>query len=320
MTVYIDILFLLNLAVDYCILSLTSRLNGGTAGFLRQLCGAGIGALFSFIIFLPTQPLLLELVIRLTFSALIVLCAYGFGGWRRFLRLMATFYVVSFLYAGLMLAVWFVCHPAGMAVHNGIVYFNISPIMLIAGTALGYGAIWLLRRFMKRPAASGERRRVEIMLNGRRVEVNALVDTGHSLSDIMSDQPVIVTALPAVQPLIPLESLPAFLHVGSQPAGDMAERYRLIPYSVVGGGGLLPAFRCDDAKIEVPRKEGNRPHSSVRRLAAQSPERPICLEKKERLSPAIVAVSVHPLSGDYDAIISPEWIEGEKYKKRSKAK
>ena len=69
MTVYIDLLFFLNLVVDYCIISLTARLSGAAAGFLRQLGGAAAGALFSFVIFLPTLPLPLEWGIRLLLSA-----------------------------------------------------------------------------------------------------------------------------------------------------------------------------------------------------------------------------------------------------------
>ena len=80
MTVYIDLLFFLNLLVDYFILSLTSRLSGAAAGVFRQLGGAAVGALFSFVIFLPAQPLPLELLSRLVFSAVIILCAYGYGG------------------------------------------------------------------------------------------------------------------------------------------------------------------------------------------------------------------------------------------------
>lgn len=319
MTVYIDMLFLLNLLVDYFILSLTSRLSGARAGFLRQLGGAAVGALFSFIIFLPAQPLPLELLIRLVFSGVIILCAYGFGDWRRFLRRLAAFYTVSFLYAGLMLAVWFFCHPAGMAVHNGVVYFHISPFILIAGTALGYGVIWLLRKCIRRPAAEGERRRVEVVLEGRRVVLEALVDTGHSLTDLMSDEPVIVADLSAVQPLIPLEALPAFLHVGSPPPGEMGTRYRVIPYSVVGGGGLLPAFRCDDARVLIPEhcrgmaRPIRRPAMAVAGTAPPVPD-----EKTKRGAAAIVAVSVQPLGGDYSAIISPALTEREKMERRSR--
>lgn len=346
MTVYIDLLFFLNLLVDYFILSLTSRLSGAAAGVFRQLGGAAVGALFSFVIFLPAQPLPLELLSRLVFSAVIILCAYGYGGWRRFVRLLLTFYAVSFLYAGFMLAVWFICHPAGMAVHNGVVYFNISPLLLLSGAAVGYAVIWLGRRFTKRPAAEGQRREVEISLYDKRVRLTALVDTGHSLTDILSDQPVIVATLAAVKPLLPAESLPAFKGVAQPPPGDMAGRYRLVPYSGVGVNGLLPAFRCDTALVLAPDgrpgKTAVRPafSKSVRRektaCAAAAGHGPLeraagLLEPELEIfhqaennegfgAPAVIAVSAQPLAGDYDAIISPELLEREKYGKRSRSK
>lgn len=376
MTVYIDLLFFLNLVVDYCILSLTARLSGAAAGFLRQLGGAAAGALFSFVIFLPTLPLPLEWGIRLFLSALIILCAFGFGGGRRFLRLWLTFYAVSFLYAGLMLAVWFLFHPAGMTVHNGVVYFQLSPLLLLGGTAAAYGVIRLGRRLIRRPAPAGRRERVEIRLGDKKAVLTALVDTGHSLTDILSDQPVVVASYSAVAPLLPPESLPAFRGVGQPPKGDMAGRYRLIPYSVVGGSGLLPAFRCDSAAVlpasDAPgkrKKSAGRPmgkekqpvqhketadtspHPSRREKAAPAgaarhthshrpgsggpleaaavvldrelAKREIPLPAGEAAhtasgAPVIVAVTLEPLQGECDAIISPELLEREKYRKRSR--
>lgn len=338
-TVYIDLLFFLNLLVDYFILSLTSRLSGASAGVFRQIGGAAAGALFSFVIFLPSQPLPVEWLTRLVFSAVIILCAYGFGNGRRFLRLLLTFYAVSFLYAGFMLAVWFLCHPAGMAVHNGVVYFDISPITLLAGAGLGYLVIALGRRFTRRPAAAGERREVEITLCGRKVCLTALVDTGHSLTDILSDQPVIVAVLSSVKPLLPPEALPAFQGVAQPPPGDMAGRYRLIPYSAVGGGGLLPAFRCDGVRVlpadvspphksrynapaALQRKEANRgAKDPLHRSQAEGETDPAPRQESGHSGvPAVVAVSSQPLRGDYDAIISPELLEREQFGKRSQKK
>ncbi|MCI8360100.1 MAG: sigma-E processing peptidase SpoIIGA [Clostridiales bacterium] len=335
MTVYIDLLFFLNLLVDYFILSLTSRLSGAAAGFLRQLGGAAVGALFSFIIFLPAQSLPVEWLARLAFSAVIILCVYGFGGIRRFLRLLFTFYAVSLLYAGFMLAVWFLCHPAGMAVHNGVVYFSISPIVLLAGAGLAYLVISLGRRLMRRPAAAGQRREIEVRLYGKQVRLTALVDTGHSLTDILSDQPVVVATLSAIKPLLPPETLPAFEGIG-QPPGDMAGRYRLIPYSVVGGGGLLPAFRCDGACVLPALPGGKRPGAipttlrwtegnraaepSLRFPVDRAAGPPVEPAGEPPGAPAVIAVSSQPLGSDYDAIISPELLEREKYGKRSRKK
>lgn len=281
MVVYIDILICLNIFVNYFILLITTRLNGGNIRIFRQILAAVVGALFSLYIFIPKQGPVVELLVKLVFSAVIIVCGYGFGGWKKFFRLLATFYGVSFLYAGLMLAMWFTFRPNGMAINNGVVYFNISPLMLIGATVISYLIILLIGKFRKRPAVCGTRCQLEIAFGAKTVSVTALVDTGHSLTDLFSDAPVVITEYKTAAALLPMTVQPAFAAVGAAPPKELGDRYRVIPYSVIGGNGLLPAFRCDTVTIT----EG---------------------ERRKTVKNAVIAVSSQPLGGDYGAIVSPE--------------
>ena len=55
--IYIDVLFALNLVVNYLLLFLTARFSGLYVGRLRLLGGAALGALFSVLMFFPDLPL-----------------------------------------------------------------------------------------------------------------------------------------------------------------------------------------------------------------------------------------------------------------------
>ena len=257
MVVYLDILFLLNLFVNYFLIIAAAKLNGIKPKFLRSFAGAAFGALFSLFIFLPNIHFLLNIAVKLLASSLIILIVFGFKTLKGFLKVSGTFFAVSFIFAGFMLALWFSLKPSGMAVNNGIVYFNISPLILIISTLLCYLLITMIRRIFRVNAVKNDTYQIEIGFGKQVVEMTALMDTGHTLVDILSGAPVIVAEYSAIEPLLPVISRPSFTNVAYEPPEILRDRYRLIPYSVIGGAGLLPAFRPDYVQVKIKGKNKN---------------------------------------------------------------
>lgn len=291
MTIYVDVLICLNTFVNYFILLITSKINGDRVKTSRQIISALVGALFSLYIFVPRLNAVLDIFIKLIFSAVIVLCNYGFKGLKPFLRRMGVFYGVSFLYAGLMVGLFFTFRPGGMVINNGIVYFDISPIILIVSTLICYLIILVIRKFSRRPASSGGRCRIEINYKDKSVQANALIDTGHSLTDLFSDSGVVVVDKKIAEDLLSKETCKALTSIGTPPPDELKNRYRLIPYSVIGGKGLLPAFKCDGIQILEP--------------------------VTKQLKDVIIAVSEQPFDADYSAILGPELINNKIRRSRS---
>ena len=281
MVVYVDILFFLNLFVNTFLLRAAGQFCGVKGRLWREFFGAALGAAFSLMIFLPNIPFFFNILIKLALSAILILTAYGFKNKKRFLRLWGSFFTATFLFAGFMMALWFCLRPPGMAVNNGVVYFSISPLILIISTLLCYLLITLVRRIFRVGAVKNDTYTLEITLGGCSVVMTALLDTGHSLVDILSGAPVIIADYNAVEPLLPALSRPAFTNVAYEPPEDLKDRYRLIPYSVIGGAGLLPAFRPDF--VRIVKKDGTQTFRNV-----------------------CVAVHKQPLSGRFSALFGSE--------------
>lgn len=277
MVVYADVLIVLNLFVNFFILKLTALLCRDGCRTLRLILGALVGAVFSLYIFLPTSGFLVETVFRLAMSGVIVLTCFGFDSIKSFLRRIAVFFAASFLYAGGMMGIWALFGSDRLAINNGIVYVDISPIVLIVATLVCYGLLRLGRWIAHKQAYAGKRCRLILTKGEKSVRLTALVDTGHSLTDAMTDQPVLILEQRVARTL--LERIPTPEAVLAD--GTALPGFRLIPYSSVGGHGLLPAFPVD--RVEWERPDGTR--------------RPL-----PRL---LVAVSEEPLGEDYRAIISP---------------
>ena len=280
MIVYADILFCLNLIVNYFLLLLTARLGGTAPRLYRLALGALTGAAFSLTLLLPLNSEPLSLLIRLLSSVLIVFCVFGFRTLRRFIRLLALFYAATFAYAGVMLAVWFVFKPPGMVIQNSVVYFGISPLVLIATAAVTHLILALIRRFGQPAVNRQELYTISVTLYNTTCQLRALLDTGNALCDFFTDAPVIVADYRAIAQLLPPECRDSFAKGAPDcPPGALPGRFRLVPFQSVGGGGMLPGFRCDLVQTEVKGDTA------------------VCFN-------AVVAVSPTRLSGDYDALIS----------------
>lgn len=102
-TIYLDVLLLQSLYVNYFLLRAAARVTHTPLRFARCLLVSAGSSLFSLLIFLPALPLLLQLLLKLTAAAATVSLAFGIqhGRW---LGQFGCFWM-QLLLAGLLLAV-----------------------------------------------------------------------------------------------------------------------------------------------------------------------------------------------------------------------
>ena len=197
--VYLDRVVLLNLAVDYLLLLATARLAGLPLRRGRLALAAALGALYAAAVFLPGCRMLAHPACRL--AAGVAVCRLAWRRERRPWRLTALFFLLSGALAGLLLAAGLAAGSPG-AILSRVYYADISwPVLL--GSAIGFG---LLLHLVFRQGArheGGELMDVTVSLQGRRLRLRALHDTGNTLRDPVSGQPVLVLEQGALGELWP---------------------------------------------------------------------------------------------------------------------
>ena len=189
---------------------------------------------------------------KLLSAALLIRIAFRWRGAAAYLKQLVVFFVLSTVLAGVAMALFLFAAPAGLYVIGGVIYYDVSPLMLTALTVLSYGIIRLYDRFTRKREPLGRDYRLRITLDGRTVELRALYDSGNGLTEPFSGAPTAVAALDAVEPLLspPMrETLSRLLDGEPDTILAMRAGLRLIPYQSVGGTGLLPAFRPDTLRL-----------------------------------------------------------------------
>lgn len=288
-SIYIDILIVLNIFVNYFLLLETAFMSNEKIKRLRLLLGSVLGGIYSLILILPPMNAFLSVLIKIVLSITIILVAFKIKNIKHFLRMFAVFFAVNFIFAGLMFAVWIVLKPNGMQFNNGAVYFEINALMLIGLTVFCYSVVSIISKLSKKSAP--ENKIVEIIVSFEKSHVcgKALIDTGNSLRDTFSNLPVVVVEFDFIKNILPDSIIEFFKKSDCLDTDYIGEEYkgkiRLIPFNSIGGDGLLKAFKSDCVTI-------------------------IYDHKKLKGKNVYIAVKDMLLSnGEYVAIINPEMID-----------
>lgn len=253
MTVYIDLVFLLNGTVNYLLLLAAGRLSGDELRRGRLALGAALGGCYAVALFLPGLGFLAHPLCKAGTAALMLLLGYGHS--RRLLRVSLVFLAVSAAFGGGILAITLL-GGRGLTLRNGVFCSSLDLRLILLSAALCYTLITLA---LSRTAqhAPAQLRAVTVTLGERRVELTALVDTGHTLTDPVTGRRVLVAEGTRVAGLFPAGEAPGAEELfrpaealSARAGSAVGKRLRLLPYRAVGVScALLLAVRSDGVTV-----------------------------------------------------------------------
>lgn len=236
-TVYIDVLIVLNIYVNYFLLRITAGLTHSPLRTGRCILGAVWGSIFSLTILLPELGTVIPLLIKLGAAVSIVAISFGISGKKRLFINTAAFFAANFVLAGAVYGIYSLLRPQFIHFHNASFYIDFSLLVLIVTTAALYFALRLLRLITdKAPTGSY----LVYVRSGKKVlKLSGLADTGNGLVDFFTGAPVIICSEDSFS-----ELTGKALDISLLPRG-----FRLLPCRAVSGSGLIPVFRPDEVLI-----------------------------------------------------------------------
>ncbi len=275
MEIYLDIVILENIVINFLILLVTARFSKNKASSLRLLLGSLLGtAYLVMMILLPDMKVYTTVISKVLLSVVMVAVTFNFGRITVFLKTLALFYASTFLFAGAGFALMFLKNDWGI-MRNGVVMTPMSLldttwtelVLAVAVTLIILRIVWdaIQHRFIREKLLV----RIIIVFDQKAIEVSALVDTGNSLHDPLSNMPVVVVEFTAIKELLPEEIRSIFEQNNENDlnsvtakisCSDWFSRFRLIPFTSLGKeNGILIGFRPDYIAIgEEDDKKGVR--------------------------------------------------------------
>ena len=269
MVIYADILFALNALIDYLLLLVSARAAGAPLRRGRFLLGAVIGGIYAVAIFFPGFSFLSRGFYKALSALLMLMAAYG--ATRMLLKQALIFIALTWALGGGVMAIGMM-GGTEMSLGRNVVY-SIPDIKTILLSASGCYVVFTLvmPRMFRHTALAREIKPVEFELMGRNIHLMALIDTGNTLSDPVTGDPVPVAEGSALCSLFPSEICPNRGDL-EDPVQGMARlnrgawsgRFYLLPYRAVGvERGFLLAVKMD--RVVIDRRE------KTEKLVAMSP-------------------------------------------------
>lgn len=239
--IYADVLVVINVYLTYFLLKATALLAKESPDRLRLFLSSLIGGVYSLTVILPEKVQSAVGIARFGAVVLFVFVAFGFSSVRAFLRLNLCFVLCSFVFAGLMLALWYFISPAGMFFNGSVVYFDIDIFTLVMLTIGCYVFLKLFDRLFRTRAPVNTVFLCCVTYKGEPHELKAFLDTGNSLKDYLTGKPVII----ACREKFSLE----FPYSPEQNYHSYKEGLRYIPCDTLAGKELLCAFSPENVHI-----------------------------------------------------------------------
>jgi len=268
--IYADIIFFINFGVNSAVLYIAAALCRKNVRLWRIAAGgAATALLYTVLIFTPLAGLLSIFTSFVIFAPGIWISLKP-AGIRDFCITLFAAYVAAFAMGGLGMAAMHIFDGPG---HIWSTYSfgmrSFTPQNLIVAVVSSFIVLKLAQRHIfKRHLNKQAFCRFKIHLLDKMAELNALVDTGNSLIDPISQNPVIIAEFDKIKHLLP-PPVAALFYDDNQDdlaaiaagftASGLNTRIRMIPYSAIGKSGVILGFRPDKVEVMDPRRGGLQP-------------------------------------------------------------
>lgn len=259
--VYGDIIFAENLMMNYLILFSTAKLTRSRYRRINIILASAAGAVYSVFYYFPGYEYLYTWLLKIIFSLFIIAVAFVPYTLKEFGRITMVFYIISLLFGGAAFGIYYFINGINFS-YKGVFYIESFPVRLLLISILSAAIIIKFSWAHIIPRIRREKILVNIsILQGNKsIYSVALIDTGNSLKDPLTNLPVLIAEYEAIKELLPVEiqkifeknkdnNLNAILSVLS--GSEWLTKFRFIPFKSLGNeNGMLIGFKPDAIVIE----------------------------------------------------------------------
>ena len=286
MTVYLDIVFVENLLMNYIILFATGFIQKMQMKQLRLIISSAFGGGYAIISYLNIIPIYSNIFMKILLSIIMIYIAFNPQNVKKLCKTILLFYLTSFVMGGCALALLYMISPESIAFKDGVLVGTYPMKITIVAGLVGFCIIQIAFQINKRQLKKKDMIcNLEISINKQKSEVKAYLDSGNTLREPLTKKPVIVVEKNKIKNFtdIDLEKI-----IGGDEPNTENLKLKIIPFNSIGKqNGMLIGVKPDFVKIEYEDRE-------------------------EYIYDVVIGMYDKKINKDYHALIGLELLEGEK--------
>ena len=259
MTIYIDIVIIENLIMNYIILCATGIVSKNKIRHLRLIMASLLGAIYSVVAYMKILEIYSNIVLKILLSVIIVYIAYNPQTVKKLWKTLVMFYLVSFVFGGVAFSLIYIIKPQDIIMKNGLFLGTYPLKTIILGAIVAFAIIIIAVKIIRKKFTTKDMIcDIEIMLNNKKINTKALIDTGNMLKEPITNTPVVVVEKILLYECIPKEILN---NINQIIGGDLEKipqqiqsqyisKLKLIPFSSLGKqNGMFLGIKVQQIKI-----------------------------------------------------------------------
>lgn len=255
MTIYLDVVLLENIILNYIIILSTAIISKSKINILRIIISSFIGGIFAILNYITEFSLIFSMILKILISIIMIIIAFQNYNYKKVIKQLIFFYLVSFTFGGIAFMLLFLINPQNIII-NGSHFVGTYPIKVaILAGGVGFIVISIVAKIIKNKI---NKKSIicdlEIFYNGKNKKIKTMLDTGNLLKEPISNLDVVIVEKESLSEIISkdiLENMTAILSGRwIEEENIYSYKFKLIPFSSLGNdNGLLIGFKPDYIKI-----------------------------------------------------------------------
>lgn len=265
MTIYVDVVLIENLIMNYIILLATGLILKTKLKHLRLIIASLLGAVYSIVAYINFLEIYSNFFLKILLSVIIVYIAFNPQTMKKMWKSLLIFYLTSFVFGGAAFALIYIIRPQDILMKNGLFLGTYPLKTVILAAIVAFIVIITAFTIVKTKVTKKDMFcNIEIKLNGKILKTKALIDSGNMLKEPITNTPVVVIERSLLYEYLPKEILN---HLDDIIGGDLKKipeeirnqyisRLKLIPFSSLGKqNGMLIGIKPEYLKIIKEEQE-----------------------------------------------------------------
>lgn len=260
MTVYLDVVLIENLCMNYIILFATSYILKTKRNHIRIILSSLLGGMYAIAAYMEILEIYSNIFFKIILSIVMVYLAFKPSTTKQLIKELVIFYLISFVFGGCAFALLYFIKPQNILIRNGS-YVGTYPIKIaILGGIVGFTIMVIALKFIKSKFSKKDIYcKITIWFGENNVTTTAIIDTGNMLKDPITAIPVIIVEKEILKDILPNSILNNLKKIiGGDVPKEVYEdenleymtKFRVIPFTSIGKeNGMLLGFKADKVTI-----------------------------------------------------------------------
>ena len=208
MTIYIDVILIENLIMNFIILYATGLVLKRKIKKVRLILASLLGAIYSLLTYISSFEIYTNIILKLVLSILMVYIAFNAPNVKQIGKDLLLFYLISFVFGGAAFAFIYIIKPQDILMKNGLFLGTYPLKTVLLGAIIAFIIVIAAFKIVKSRFSTKDMYcKIKIRLNEKEIESIAMIDSGNLLKEPTSNTPVIVVEHTLLYECMPKEIL-----------------------------------------------------------------------------------------------------------------